>query len=83
MLNLGIKLNCFLHPIASSLGNWSENFFDATMTYRRDADIFNALYELVPKITKSKNTPTTKNMKGHWKSPDFNNIIRQSTKAKV
>ena len=42
--------------LTSSLGNWSENFFDATMTYRRDSDIFNALYELVPKITMSSST---------------------------
>ena len=39
-----------------SLGNWSENFFDATMSYRRDSDIFNALYQLVPKNTESFNT---------------------------
>ena len=67
--------------LTASLGNWSENFFDATMTYRRDANIFNALFELVPKITKSKNTSTRKNMRGRWKTPDFENI--QSTKFTV
>ena len=70
--------------LTSSLGNWSENFFDATMTYRRDADIFNALYELVPKnTTKSKNDITKRNLKGHWKTPNFDHIINQSTKSSV
>ncbi len=31
-------------------GEWSKDFFDATMTYRRDSDIFNAIYEVVPKV---------------------------------
>ena len=48
-----------------ALGNWSYNFFDATMTYRRDSQIFNGLYEFVAKSEK---------LQGHhWKRPDFTN----------
>ena len=31
-----------------NLGNWSYNFFDVTMTYRRDSNILNTLYEIIP-----------------------------------
>ena len=33
--------------LTKAMGNWSNHFFDATMTYRRDSTVFNALYEFV------------------------------------
>lgn len=50
------------------LGNWSRNFFDATMTYRRDSDIFNALYELAPK-----------GQNGQITAPDFTRKFQMAT----
>ena len=58
-----------------ALGNWSYNFFDATMTYRRDSQIFNGLYEFVPK---------SKNLQGQdWKRPDFTNTNKGHNKTKM
>ena len=48
----------------SFVGNWSKNFFDATMTYRQDSNIFNALYEFVPKFK-----IPSKDFQGRWKKP--------------
>ena len=57
------------------LGNWSRNFFDATMTYRRDADIFNALYQIVPTVPM-----TPLDIQGRWRIPDLSKENIQNLK---
>jgi alpha-1,3-fucosyltransferase len=52
--------------LTGPLGNWSDNFFDITMTYRMDSQIFNALFEIVPKSP----IPPRK-LIGGWLNPDF------------
>ena len=58
--------------LTGTLGNWSNNFFDISMTYRSDSDIFNGLYKIVP--TKFINQLESNNEK--WKSPDFSQDLK-------
>ena len=65
--------------LTKNLGNWSYDFFDATMTYRFDSTIFNALYEIV-----RKNVIAPREMSGRWiKKPDLIKADLQSFKHKT
>ena len=59
--------------LTGALGNWSNNFFDISMTYRSDSDIFNGLYKIVPNkiIDQSKLHNNEK-----WIRPDFNQDLK-------
>lgn len=59
--------------MTNSLGEWANDFFDMTMTYRRDSDIFHALYQIVPKSV----TPPVE-MQGKWLQPTFGHLTNTS-----